>query len=371
MTRAVALAALLIASSVSQAAERKWELQYFLDEDRSSFKLYDLKFPSQRVGVAVGTMTDDDRGGKPAALITTDGGAQWRVEKLKEVGLSLFFLNDSLGWMVTTKGIWRTQEGGRSWSKISSLRNVLRVYFLSPDRGWAVGLRKSVYETQDGGKKWVKLPAAQEPKTKADQTVYGTIDFATPEAGMIAGWHRAPRRSDRGLPEWIDPAAAELRHEWPGVTIFLQTKDGGKTWTSSTASTFGQVSRLDLSPAGVGLGLVEMTSPMGEWPSEVYRIDWRTGGNQRVFREKAVAITDVAIFSSGVAYIVGIERPGRLRQSPIPGKVRVLRSADLKTWTRMDVDYRATASRATLAGVDGDHVWVGTDTGMILALTEK
>ena len=32
----------------------------------------------------------------------------------------------------------------------------------------------------------------------------------------------------------------------------------------------------------------------------------------------------------------------------------------------MDVDYRAVAQRAVLAAWDAQHVWVATDTGMIL-----
>jgi hypothetical protein len=34
----------------------------------------------------------------------------------------------------------------------------------------------------------------------------------------------------------------------------------------------------------------------------------------------------------------------------------------------MDVDYRATATRAVLAAAGAGNVWVGTDTGMILKL---
>ena len=47
------------------------------------------------------------------AIATNDGGAHWEPMKLDEHPVSLFFLNDSLGWMVTEKGIWRTDEGGQ------------------------------------------------------------------------------------------------------------------------------------------------------------------------------------------------------------------------------------------------------------------
>jgi hypothetical protein len=48
--------------------------------------------------------------------------------------------------------------------------------------------------------------------------------------------------------------------------------------------------------------------------------------------------------------------------------VRVLRSADLATWTDMDVDYRATATRVIISAIDSKTAWLATDTGMILKL---
>jgi hypothetical protein len=52
----------------------------------------------------------------------------------------------------------------------------------------------------------------------------------------------------------------------------------------------------------------------------------------------------------------------------VPGKVRILSSANLADWEEMNVDYRAVAGFVTLAGPDSEHVWAATDTGMILQL---
>jgi len=64
-----------------------------------------------------------------------------------------------------------------------------------------------------------------------------------------------------------------------------------------------------------------------------------------------------------------VEPPGRLRSAPIPGKVRMLSSTNLKDWVEMPVDYRAVAQSLVLAGPDAEHLWVATDTGMILRLS--
>ena len=55
---------------------------------------------------------------------------------------------------------------------------------------------------------------------------------------------------------------------------------------------------------------------------------------------------------------------------PIPGKLKVLTSDDLTNWTEMMVDYRAVAHAALITGPDDKHVWIATDTGMILKLVQ-
>jgi hypothetical protein len=48
--------------------------------------------------------------------------------------------------------------------------------------------------------------------------------------------------------------------------------------------------------------------------------------------------------------------------------VKILSSTNLKDWTEMDVDYKAIARSLIIAGPDAEHLWVATDTGMILHL---
>ena len=94
-----------------------------------------------------------------------------------------------------------------------------------------------------------------------------------------------------------------------------------------------------------------------------------TGKSDRTFREKNRAITDVRLFAgSNKGLIAGYETQGTVFRSPIPGKVKILTSDDLENWTEMPVDYRAVAHSAIIAGPDDSHVWVATDTGMILKL---
>src|SRR5580700_2073268 len=73
----------------------KWQISYFYDKDKSSLVINDLQFPSATRGVAAGYL--DDKGiSKPVTVTTDDSGAHWTTSKLKEVPISLFFLNDKL-----------------------------------------------------------------------------------------------------------------------------------------------------------------------------------------------------------------------------------------------------------------------------------
>jgi hypothetical protein len=167
----------------------------------------------------------------------------------------------------------------------------------------------------------------------------------------------------------MDPERTEKRRLLPTFTILLQTADGGRTWKHSTTSLFGRITRLRSAPGGSLLALVEFHDRF-EWPGEVYLIDPATSQSQRVYREKNRAVTDLA-FAGGRAFLAAIEPAGKLRDSPVPGRLVMISSQDLKRWTEMDVDYRAFGRRATLAVASAKDVWVATDTGMILRLATE
>jgi len=114
---------------VASAADR-WEMQYFYDQDKSSLSIADLKFTSPQRGIAVGSIINKGSV-KHVAMVTSDGGKQWTTIPLKEPPISVFFLDESTGWMVTDRGIWFTEESGRSWKKVHKQRGLERVFFLT------------------------------------------------------------------------------------------------------------------------------------------------------------------------------------------------------------------------------------------------
>ncbi|MEO7652647.1 MAG: hypothetical protein ABIZ80_19480 [Bryobacteraceae bacterium] len=356
-----------LTSLAAPAFCERWQMQYFYDEDKTSLSIVDIKFPSARRGIAVG-YTEERDSMKPVSLITDDGGAHWTLSPIKEQPLSLFFFNDSLGWMVTAKGIWQTEEAGRTWRKKKAPQGIIRVYFTTPDRGWAIGIKNQVYTTTSGGDAWEKLAVVETIKARAEFTTYAAIDFTGSEIGLIAGWNRPPRRTDSFVPEWADPQSASHRRAWPGITIVLDTRDGGTNWTPTTASIFGQVTQVRLTPQGGGLALIEHPGTF-EYPSEVTLLNWKTGKSTSAYRDPARHVTDIGIVAQGAMYIAAVEQTGRLHATPIPTKVILLKSDDSgEHWTEQDADYRAVARAVRLAISPAGGVWAATDTGMILKL---
>jgi hypothetical protein len=356
MLRTLLLALLL--SPLASAAE--WTVAYFYDKPSEVMHFRDIVFPSAMRGIAVGDIEDQFGLKRPrnVSMVTADGGKTWAEVKLGDLPYSLFFLDDSSGWMVTESGIWKTEESGRSWKRLSkhSAGSLLRVWFLDPNHGFAIGREKTVLETKDGGKTWAPVPAAKEPTGNASFAAYTQIAFLNNQIGLIAGSAVPPVR--RGL--------SANNRQIPTMTIQIQTFDGGKTWKPSAAPLLGVVDGLKLNSTE---GLVLFTfNNQFEVPSEVYRLDTQGGATVSAFRAKNRRVTDVALFS-GHAFLAAVEPPPLAKEvAGLPGKIHVLQSTDLKDWTETKVDYRANGAFPILAGPDPEHMFVATDTGMILRL---
>jgi photosystem II stability/assembly factor-like uncharacterized protein len=375
---------LILPAAAQNKAAQKWTIQYFYDEMKTEMEITDLAFPSAQRGIAVGAIYEKASGKERFTSITTsDGGAHWTLQSLKEYPRSIFFLNESVGWMVTDKGLWFTEESGRSWKKLgeqikpdktlepqTTIGLLLRVWFLDDKHGFGVGLQKIIIETKDGGRTWNPVAAASKPAGNPAYTAYTHIVFADAKRGVIVGGSQPPRRGEgfRGsLPAWMDPEQASKRKEVPTLTLLAQTNDGGATWEATTAPLFGLVTSLRFigDDGLIVLGFNDAFS----WPSEVFRM--KRDGPSRVFRDKTPRVIDAAMYPGPHLYLAGVEPTGKMNTATIPGKVKILESGDFETWTEMAVDYKAVARSVVIAGPDGEHLWVATDTGMILHLTAK
>jgi len=338
------------------SAAPRWNIQFLYDHADSNFAIEDLECPSATHCVAAGLIDDKKGHQQGTVVVSSDGGSHWSQYEVKERPVSLFFLNDSAGWMVTDRGLWSTVEGGRSWVKLQTRKGILQAWFLDPNHGYIAGLKGLVQETTDGGKNWTRLEAAGEVPD-AVSLDYDIISFQGMH-GVIVG-AGGPSSPVLGDPRSEAALAKKL--------TVLETQDGGKKWTHGEIPIDGELAQLRLAK-GYVVSLILYSDPKYPVSTAVFETPLGSRYGRTIFAERDRAATDVALLSDGSAVLVTIEPPGNSTQVPIPGKLKILKSANLKVWQEMDVDYRAVAQRAVIAAPDAEHLWVATDTGAILSL---
>jgi photosystem II stability/assembly factor-like uncharacterized protein len=338
-------------------AEPRWKIQFIYDHADSNFAIEDLECPTTRHCVAAGLIDDKKGHEQGAVVVTSDAGLHWSQYEVKERPFSLFFLNDSQGWMVTDRGLWSTVEGGRAWVKVQTRKGILQVWFLDADHGYITGVKGLVQQTADGGKTWANLETSGQAPD-APSLSYDIISFQG-KHGVIIG------ATDASSLTFFDPVTV-LR----GKITVLETLDGGQKWNYGTIPIDGELAQLRMSNKGSVVTLILYSDPKYPVASAVFETPLRSKNSRMVFAERDRATTDIALLYDGGAVLVAVEPPGNSTQVPIPGKLKILKSGNLKVWQEMDVDYRAVAQRAIIAAPDAEHMWVATDTGQILGLVD-
>lgn len=147
----------------------------------------------------------------------------------------VFFLDPDRGWAVGDHGtIWATRDGGVHWNlQASDLGARLdSVYFTDESTGWVVGGRLQPYthrsqavvlRTRDGGQRWT-------PVTKLTLPALQRVVFADDHRGWALG---------------------DDSHLYP--TGLFQTTDGGRSWTPLVSERFPDVRAGHLSGDGESL----------------------------------------------------------------------------------------------------------------------
>lgn len=349
---------------------KQWRAQFLYDDDKWSAVLADFCCPSPDRAMAALWLESDFRRCF-AAIVSREPGAPWTEVPLKERPVSFFALNEEHVWLVGEKSLWFSAESGFSWEKLAlpkSSRNgpAQRVYFLDARNGWAFGPGKTFHRTADGGKSWKPVAECAGLELREENTVWTSMTFLDARHGLIAGFSDPRLNEGDGLADWMLPERALRRRPVPITTAAGETRDGGATWKFNVTSAFGRAVRLR-SRGNLGIAIYHYGENF-QFPSEVFALDFRTGGSRPIFRRNDYWIHDAALLENGEVILAAIQTAGGLRSSPVPGKLRILYSADLRQWGLMRVDYRAEGRRAMLAAPAPGALWAATDLGCVLRL---
>ena len=344
---------------LSMAADR-WSISFFYDKPDENFDIADLQCPAPGKCIAAGAL---DREGKlsPHAVVSTDSGLHWAAVPIPEVPISLFFLNANTAWLVAEKALWHSLDGGTTWKKLASERNIERVYFLDANRGFAVGDKGTLLETANGGVKWTAIRSLQGLTAQPGEIAFDWIFFNDPRNGVVIG-EVVPQGGDR-LPPWLDPQ--RFRGHSPRSTILVgRTSDGGASWKFSSIQRRDTL--VDVRVAERALWFFFQPAGTGT-ESEIARCDWDSDSLVPLVSDSSSLLTD-AVSSGKMIYVAAVARQGRLMEVPIPGKLRVFAGPDFDHMSPMAVDYRAVALATRFAIGSSGSPLLATDTGMILRL---
>lgn len=161
------------------------------------------------------------------------------------------FVSPSQGWVVGTRQILATTNGGRSWVvQDSGKLNLISTDFIGNALGWAVGA-DTVLTTSDGGQRWTALPEPC-PVIRSVHFVSPEVGFAIAGGSTLAAQSLAPMSggellgSTDGGQSWQRLSApanpqsvcfTDPHDGWLGAGGGLyRTTNGGKTWTPAGAA---------------------------------------------------------------------------------------------------------------------------------------
>ncbi|MBX2990499.1 MAG: T9SS type A sorting domain-containing protein [Bacteroidetes bacterium] len=137
--------------------------------------------------------------------------AQWlqQVSPSTELLWKIRFTDAANGWIVGQTRLYRTTDGGQSWSPKDTVMNLGSLRALSGDvaiycEGWlGTGPNRGIRKTTDGGSSWRSVDTAR--------YVYNDAKFPTPQIGYAAGREASTQQY---------------------VPAIRKTTDGGETWAT-------------------------------------------------------------------------------------------------------------------------------------------
>ncbi len=166
----------------------------------TSYGLVSISFPSNETGYAVGY--------NGTIIKTIDSGLNWITQNSNVTNylLSVFFINDSIGFACGDSIVLKTTDGGNNWTSqvIGSNIYSTRIFFPSDSIGYILPLEISdttyIYKTTDMGNSW-------NLQSSILSMTFSSMFFTNDSTGYITGQFKMLKTTDGGL-TWNMQSAA-------------------------------------------------------------------------------------------------------------------------------------------------------------------
>ncbi len=295
---------------------------------------------------------------------------QWHQQNFLPQGNSLtsvFFVSDQKGWAVGDLGtILKTTDGGSNWDIvfIDSQKKINALYFLTEQNGFAVGNNGLILATENGGQSWTNLTFGN----SIDH--FYCIYFSTQNIGWIGGTSilkttdagKTWKKHDIGV--FCEPYSIHFSSEtrgWmtgtAGEGNIVCTTDGGETWQPKFLDhrIYYSIRAISDTTAIAALNFSEIlrTTDGGEtWDKQTVK-----------HQDHDIHFTSLFFTSDSVGWLVG-----QLTGNPDASGV-ILRTTDAgQSWLVVKDDIRWSLNSIFFA--DENTGWIAGDFGLILQTTD-
>ena len=224
-----------------------------------------------------------------------------------------------------------------------------------------MGSKRLFEQTTDGGVHWLGVSDAGINFAPPADSTFEHVHFSDSLHGIVVG--EVAGQSDSQLPDWMDPQTARYRAT-DGSVFAGSTTDGGRTWNWGTVASHQKLMIAAFPAADHGWLVFAPDSP-DQLESKVTKRNWIDRKSTTVYHLDAARISDLDVSGDRFLVVAAVQMAGKLSNTPVPGKVRILTGDGFSTLRDEAVDYRAVARRIILGGISSGW-FAATDTGMIL-----
>lgn len=140
-----------------------------------------------------------------SCLRTLDAGLSWTDHPISDTSIfmDVFFPNEQLGYIAGFSGeVYKTLDGGETWYylPLPDYSTISKLFFTDENTGYALGNSGDFYQTNNGGVTWIKL-------NYMPKSWFNSIWFTSDLAGYICGGNGLIMKTDNGGAVWINSNA--------------------------------------------------------------------------------------------------------------------------------------------------------------------